>query len=118
MHSKYRLLHAVKVIVLIAVALTVVSAIVMRLWNTLLPELFGWHTINFAQALGLLVLSRILFGGIRGPSMWGPPWMHHMRQRWEKMTPEEREKFREILQTRRGFFGGRCSHEPAQKEKL
>jgi hypothetical protein len=37
--------------------------IVMHLWNWLLPMLFGWHQISFWQALGLLVLCRILFGG-------------------------------------------------------
>ncbi len=36
---------------------------VMRLWNWLLPPLFGWHQITFWQALGLLALCRILFGG-------------------------------------------------------
>ena len=39
--------------------------IVMHLWNWLLPPLFGWHTVGFWQALGLLVLCRILFGGFR-----------------------------------------------------
>src|SRR5262249_23615621 len=33
--------------------------VVMRLWNWLLPPLFGWHQIAFWQALGLLVLCRI-----------------------------------------------------------
>ena len=37
--------------------------LVMRLWNWLLPPLFGWHQINFWQAIGLLALCRILFGG-------------------------------------------------------
>ena len=65
--------------------------IVMQLWNWLLPALFGWHLITFWQALGLLALSRILFGGWGGSSH-GPG-----RRRWERMTPEEREKFREQI---------------------
>ena len=40
--------------------------LVMHLWNWLLPALFGWHPIGFWQALGLLVLCRILFGGFGG----------------------------------------------------
>ena len=40
--------------------------IVMHLWNWLLPPLFGWRMITFWQALGLLVLCRILFGGVSG----------------------------------------------------
>jgi hypothetical protein len=72
----------------------VVSAIVMALWNALMPDLFGLHVLSFPQALGLLVLCRILFGGLgrRG----GPPgfWRPRMAERWQQMTPEEREKFR------------------------
>lgn len=36
--------------------------VVRLLWNWLLPPLFGWHTLTFWQAIGLLVLCRILFG--------------------------------------------------------
>ena len=67
---------------------------VLRLWNWLMPPLFGLHTITYLQAWGLLILSWILF---RGPRGWGRPGMfrrRHMRERWDRMTPEEREKFR------------------------
>src|SRR5678816_4706364 len=37
--------------------------IVMQLWNWLLPPLFGWRLITFWQAIGILALCRILFGG-------------------------------------------------------
>lgn len=83
--------------------------IVMHLWNWLLPPLFGWRMITLWQALGLLLLCRILFGGWGG-SGGGKGHMRHrireriaermgerMRERWEKMTPEEREKFRQGL---------------------
>ena len=40
--------------------------VVMHLWNWLLPALFGWRLITFWQALGLLALCRILFGGFGG----------------------------------------------------
>lgn len=83
--------------------------IVMHLWNWLLPPLFGWRLITFWQALALLLLCRILFGGWGG-SGGGKGHMRHqvrermaermgerMRERWEKMTPEEREKFRQGL---------------------
>lgn len=115
MNYKYKFLRIIKVIVIIALILTVLSAAVMHLWNGLMPSLFGWRMLSFGEAMGLLILCKILFGGIRGPGMWGPPWMHHMRQRWQQMTPEEREKFREMLQSRRGFFS-RCGAEPMHKE--
>lgn len=69
--------------------------IVMRLWNWLTPEMFGWHTVTWLQALGLLALCRILFGGF-GMNGGGP--RGNMRRRmfgkWEKMSDEERAAFR------------------------
>jgi hypothetical protein len=70
---------------------------VMWLWNWLMPDLFGLRPIGFWQAFGLLVLARVLFGGVRGGSGRHMRWRHRMRERWERMTPEERERFREGL---------------------
>jgi hypothetical protein len=78
--------------------------LVMHLWNWLLPELFGWHTIGFWQALGLLLLSRILFGGFGGHGHGPGRKRREMKERWEKMTPEEREKFRQGMRGRCGNF--------------
>jgi len=70
--------------------------VVMHLWNWLLPPLFGWRVLGFWQALGLLALCRILFGGLGGH---GP--RHNrgwrFRDRCRSMTPEEREKFRRAM---------------------
>lgn len=85
-----------------ALFVTVFGFVVMRLWNWLTPALFGWHPIGFWQAVGILVLSKILFGGFRGPGRQ-MHWRHRMRERWEQMTPEEREKFRQSM---RGRCGG------------
>jgi len=69
--------------------------VVMRLWNWLLPPLFGWRTLTFWQALGLLVLCRVLFGGLGGHGGHGGPGpKRHWDRRCRKMTAEEREKFR------------------------
>jgi len=79
--------------------------IVMHLWNWLLPPLFSWPLLTFWQALALLALCRILFGGFgrhrSGRSnfrrrMW-------MDERCGRMTPEERERFREGIRARWGF---------------
>ncbi|HKR66036.1 MAG TPA: hypothetical protein VJZ00_20050 [Thermoanaerobaculia bacterium] len=78
------------------------GAIVRALWNWLLPPLFGFHLITFWQAVGILALSRILFGRFgfnAGPRRGG------MRRRWERMTPEERERFR-------AGWAGRCGFAP------
>ena len=83
----------------------VFSFVVMSLWNWLMPALFGWRLVSYWQAVGILVLSKILFGGFRGRP--GPPWYwrRRMMERWEQMTPEEREKFRKGLESCGGPFG-------------
>ena len=78
-----------------AVAVAVFGLFVMTLWNWLVPDLFGGRPIGFGQALGLFVLTRLLFGGLRGGPGRHLRWRHRMRERWEQMTPEERERFRE-----------------------
>jgi hypothetical protein len=78
---------------LMALIAVVVTLVTMNLWNWLLPPLFGWKTITFWQALGLLFLSRFLLGGFRGRPGWHRHWRHRMVERWQQMTPEERERF-------------------------
>ncbi|HLX86288.1 MAG TPA: hypothetical protein VKR59_20480 [Terriglobales bacterium] len=78
--------------------------VVMHLWNWLLPTLFG-APLTFWKAVGLLVLCRILFGGFRGGRGGPMHWRHRMKERWEHMTPEEREKFRQRFGDRCGSFG-------------
>lgn len=78
------------------------AAIVMRLWNWLLPELFGWRELTFWQALGLLALCRILFGGFGSRGSGRSSWRRRMEERCEQMTPEERERFRQGVRERWG----------------
>ena len=93
-----------KFLVFAIVALSVSGLVVMSLWNWLMPALFALGRITFWQALGVLVLSRILFGGFQGRP--GPG--RHIRRRvmaqWEQMTPEQREKFREGMRQGCGPF--------------
>ena len=83
----------------------VFGLVVMHLWNWLMPALFGWRVISFWQAIGVLILSRILFGGFHGRSGGRMHWRHRMKERWERMTPEEREKFRQTVRGRCGSHG-------------
>jgi len=92
-------------IVAIPLFLIVGGEVVMHLWNWLLPPLFGWRMLGFWQALGLLALCRILFGGLGGhggPRNRG----RHFGRGCRKMTPEEREKFRKAMDEGYGFSGG------------
>ena len=98
-------------IVGMAVFIAVGGTIVLLLWNWLLPPLFGWREITFWQALGLLALCRVLFGGLgcRGGSHSRvrrrvmDRVVDRMDERWEDMTPEERERFRQRMRERCGF---------------
>ena len=78
------------------------GAIVLLLWNWLLPPLFGWPAITFWQALGILALSRILFGGFGGRGGYRSRIGRRMAERCGSMTPEERERFRQRLRERWG----------------
>jgi hypothetical protein len=89
------------------------TAIVMLLWNNVLAVVVHVSTITFWQALGLLVLSKILFGGFRG-AQWGRNhWKKGMMQRWDNMSPEEKDKFRGEWEKR----CGRRFERPFEKEE-
>ena len=97
--------RAVKFAVFAVLFVTLFGYVVMRLWNWLMPVLFGWHGIGFWQAVGILVLSKILFGGFHGRPSRHRHWRGRMMERWEQMTPEERQKFRESMRGRCVSFG-------------
>jgi hypothetical protein len=99
----YRFVRALKFLLFALIAVTVVSAVVMGLWNWLMPTLFGLRVITFWQALGVLVFSRVLFGRFGGPG-WRRHWRHRMMERWNQMTPAEREKFMAGMKGRCGRF--------------
>jgi hypothetical protein len=49
---------------LFAIAFIMIFAyITMRLWNWLMPEIFGLIIIDYWQALGIIILAKIFFGG-------------------------------------------------------
>ena len=77
--------------------------VVQQLWNWLLPPLFGWHVITFWQAIGILALCRILFGGWGGHGSHRSNWRRRRAERREAMTPEERERLRQGMRGRCGF---------------
>ena len=81
------------------------GAAVWQLWNWLMPDVFGLHPISFGQAVGLLALAWLLFGSWRGFAGHGGHWRHRMRERWQHMTPEQREQFRSAMQRRCGARG-------------
>ena len=101
-------------LVAIALFLFIGGEAVRLLWNWLTPAIFGWPEITFWQALGVLALCRILFGGLGRSSGPAGPRMDmcgrmtdrmadRVAARWQTMTPAERDRFRDRFRAR---FGG------------
>lgn len=72
------------------------SFAVMWLWNNVLVPVTDLREVDIWQAAGLLLLSRILFGGFKGGPWKGGPGRHrsgrsHWREKWKNMSEEERE---------------------------
>jgi hypothetical protein len=85
----------------IIVVIAILVLITMLLWNALLPELFHTPAINYWQAAGLILLARLLLGGIRGFHHHDHGAKKHFTKRWDEMKPEEREEaFRRFDQLR------------------
>jgi len=94
---------AVAIAAAVIVFIALFSWAVMVLWNDLVPPLFHGPVIGYWQAFALLVLCRILFGGLRGWRGSHGHWRRHMRhERWESLTPEERARLRERFTERCG----------------
>ena len=103
-------------ILLMSVAAAVFGAAVMLLWNALLPQIFALPRIGYLQAVGLLVLTRLLFGGIGGWDHGGRRALkeghlsghgNKLREKWMNMSEEERKEF---IEKEKDFFKNRASH--------
>jgi len=92
-------------VVLLAFALFIALGgfVVQLLWNWLMPAIFGWPALTFWQALGLLALCRILFGGFSARGGPGSRVRRRMAEKWEHLPPEKRARLRRCLGER---FGG------------
>ena len=108
MDRKFWLLRGLRIALFGGLFITAAIFLTQYLWNWLMPELFHLPAIGLGQTVGLLVLSRILFGGFRGgrPGGWAQKrkaWQQRMAGRMEHLSTEEREKFRQQMQTRCGM---------------
>ena|SRR5579872_7090918 len=112
MKRRFKARKVAGIIFLAVLGIFAFGSIVMLLWNALMPVIFHLPLISFWQALGLLLLTKILFSGFRGGSK-----MHmkrdNLRQAWMNMNPEQREKFKQEWgrRCRKPFWG----EEPSQQ---
>ncbi|HEX8506034.1 MAG TPA: hypothetical protein VF630_11765 [Hymenobacter sp.] len=125
MDRKFWLLRGLRFFLFAALFLAVAVFVTQALWNWLVPDLFRGPVIGLGQTLGLLVLTRILFGGFRGgqPGGWAQrrkAWQQRMAGRMEHLSAEEREKFRQQMQSRCSMGWGRqsVSAEPEVKQHM
>ena len=71
------------------------GGVVLQLWNWLLPPLFGVPEVTFWQALGILALCRILFGGFGDPTRDRSESRRRTAERLQRLSPEEQERLRQ-----------------------
>ena len=121
MNKKRKFWHGLIFIAILAA----VIAIVMLLWNALIPSIIGWYTISYWQAAGLLILCKMLFGGF---GRFGHGFFHkhhhghaHPNHLHERMKGMSREEKREFIRQRmaRGFESifDKEDEDPAKTEK-
>ncbi len=116
------LIHAIKIILLIAAAVFVFGSIVMLLWNWLIPDLFNGPELSFIQALGILVLARILTGGMGHGSRGGkgscsPGGKKRWQKKWEELPEDKKEKIREKMSPFRDSARGGSSEDKNEAER-
>ena len=130
--KRFGFAHVLKFAIIGIVVLGVLSLIAMYLWNWLVPTLFAGPTITYWQTLGLLVLSRLLLGGLRPRGSFGHghghfgrgrfghgPFGHRMHgMKWSRMTREERHAMRQKMreELREHLRGHRCGFEPQSRD--
>lgn len=96
---RYWMMKVAAFLVFAPALVALLSFVVMSLWNALIPSLFSGPVVGFWQAAGLLVLCRLLFGGFRPHGGGHHRWHRRAwRERWQRMSPEERERFRDGFQ--------------------
>ena len=114
--KRHWMFKATRMIVFAAAFVLLASAGVMLLWNALIPGIFGGSPITWIQALGLLILARILVGG-RGHGGFGG--RGRWRQRWESrianMSPEERKRWKEEAGRYCGSGGAGVAERPTEE---
>ncbi len=121
MDNRFKGRFKIKIAFMIIAAILVMGTGTMLLWNWLIPSLFHGPALTFLEALGLLALSKILFGGFGGRrGGWnrgggGPQmWKEKMRERMANMSPEDRAQFSRRME---GRCGRRSESQPVPDDR-
>lgn len=101
---------------LIVIAFIAFGFITMQLWNWLMPAIFHLPLISFWQAIGLIILSRLLIGFGGHHNKCRSDYRNDLHEKWEKMTPEERAQFKDHVRLHRPPWMHRYPEEPKTGE--
>ncbi|MES2775353.1 MAG: hypothetical protein V4722_14360 [Bacteroidota bacterium] len=115
MKKRFGAKKALMFLLIAPAALFLFSWIVMLLWNGVLVAVTGAGIVTIWQAMGILVLSKILFGGFRGGR--GGHWKQEMKDKWQNMSDEERVNFKEQWKDRCKSWGrNRFEQKPTNEQ--
>lgn len=126
MRRKSKIGKVIGILLCVILFAALFTFIVMSLWNAILPAVIGVKAITFWQALGILILSKILFSGFGGGHKWkergGHRWKERMMNKWGNMSEEEKEQFKNSWEARCGRpwrrpFGGQRFEEKKPEDK-
>ena len=107
-----RTTRCLRIALCVLVGIAALGLAVMLLWNWLIPVLFvGVPQVGFWQALGILALCKLLFGGFRGG---GHEYWRERRQRWAALTPDERGQLKAKCMSRWGRW---CAAESGEAKR-
>lgn len=106
-NKKFWLSKIIGFIICVAAVAALLGYVVMLLWNCVMVDVLHVQPLSYWQAFGLLVLCKILFGGIKGFGRRGGHhgWKKEIQEKWHHMTPEEREKIKEEWRNRCRVWG-------------
>jgi hypothetical protein len=82
--------HKIGFVLLFITMPAAAAAVVMLLWNALIPAIVGWGSVTYWQALGLIILCRLLFGGMPRGGHRGHGGIARLKEKLHGMSREER----------------------------
>ncbi len=123
---KHFILRGIKFTLFAVAGVLLLGYLMMYLWNWLVPELFNGPSLSLLQAIGLFVLAKLLFGGFKHKgACWGGHcgelnhrgrWKQKFEDKMSKLSPEEKEKFRQHVSERCRSKWGWGSQEKCKTE--
>lgn len=96
--------HPMKILffgVVFIVFIFVLAWVVQVLWNAILPDVVsGVKPLTYWQAMGLLILFKILFGFGGRSKQWSDSKKGRWKSKWENMSEEKRERIKSRWKSR------------------